>query len=273
MRWLCKLYVQVLIGIVLGVLVGALWPKFGADLKPLGDAFIKLIRMVVTPVIFCTIALGIAHMRDMQKFGRVGGKAIIYFEVVSMLALAIGIVVAEWLRPGDSFPAKLDAASVETYVKSVSTDSIATHLWNIIPDTFLGALTGGDLLPVMFVAILFGIACTRLGAGSQQIANVLQVTVKVFFAIIPIVARFAPIGAFGAMAYTVGKFGSASLAPLAQLTGSFYATSLLFVAIMLGLIAYFVGFSLWFIGNGVAALVVADWEKEFDRPRPKTELD
>ena len=245
MRWLGKLYVQVLIGIVLGVLVGLYWPQTGVALKPLGDAFIKLIRMVVAPVIFCTIALGIAHMRDMTKFGRVGGKAIIYFEIVSTLALAIGIAVAEFVRPGDGFPAKMDAAAVETFVKSAQADSITSHLLNIIPDTFLGAFAGNDLLPVVFVAILFGIACTRLGALGQQVANVLQVIVKVFFAIIHIVVRFAPIGAFGAMAYTVGKFGPASLVPLGWLLGSFYLTSFLFVAIVLGLIAYFVGFSLW----------------------------
>ena len=248
MRWLGKLYVQVLIGIVLGVLVGALWPKFGADLKWLGDAFIKLIRMVVAPVIFCTVALGVAHMRDIAKFGRVGGKAILYFEVVSTLALVLGIAVAELIRPGDGFgidPASLDPSVAASYVTRAKADHITDHLLNIIPDTFFGAFSGGDLLQVVFVAILFGFACARLGAVGERAVGVLQNVVKIFFSLIHIVVRAAPVGAFGAMAFTIGKYGIGSLVQLGALVGSFYLTALLFVAVVLGLIARFVGFSLW----------------------------
>jgi aerobic C4-dicarboxylate transport protein len=248
MHILGKLYVQVLIGIVLGVLVGILWPRLGTDLKPLGDAFIKLIRMVVAPVIFCTVALGIAHMRDVAKFGRVGGKAILYFEVVSTLALVIGIAVAELVRPGDGFgidPASLDPSVAASYVSRAKADSITDHLMNIIPDTFLGAFANGDLLQVVFIAILFGFACSRLGAVGEKAAGVLQIAVKIFFSIIHIVVRFAPLGAFGAMAFTIGRYGIGSLVQLGWLVGSFYITAFLFVMIVLNIVARFVGFSLW----------------------------
>ncbi len=248
MRWLAKLYVQVLIGIFLGVLVGVLWPDLGTSLKPLGDAFIRLIRMVVAPVIFCTVALGVAHMRDLAKFGRVGGKALIYFEAVSTLALGIGIAVAELLKPGAGFgidPATLDPSIAESYVTRAKTDSIVGHLLNVIPDTFLGAFANGDLLQVVFIAVLFGFACARLGSVGQKAANVLQTIVKIFFSLIHIVVRAAPIGAFGAMAFTIGRYGMDSLVQLGALVASFYLTAFLFVAVVLGAISHMVGFSLW----------------------------
>ena len=247
-RLLGTLYIQVLIGILLGVLVGAFWPDFGAALKPLGDAFIKLIKMVIAPVIFCTVALGIAQMGDMKKFGRIGGKAIIYFEVVSTLALLIGLGVGELFKPGAGFnidPATLDPSIAAAYAKRAQADSITEHLMNIIPDTFIGAFTGGDLLQVLLVAILFGYACTRLGETGHQVAGWLQKIVAVFFRISHMIVWLAPIGAFGAMAFTVGRYGVHSLIPLAALIGSFYVTCLLFVAIVLGLIARALGFSLW----------------------------
>ena len=247
-RLLGTLYIQVLIGIVLGLLVGALWPETGAALKPLGDAFIKLIKMVIAPVIFCTVALGIAQMGDMKKFGRIGGKAIIYFEVVSTLALVIGLLVGVFVRPGEGFnidPATLDPSVTATYVSRAQSDNVTDHLMHIIPETFFSALTGGDLLQVLLIAILFGFACTKLGEAGRVVAGGLEKVVKVFFGIIHMVVRLAPIGAFGAMAFTIGRYGLASLLPLGTLVACFYITCFLFVAIVLGLIARLIGFSLW----------------------------
>src|SRR6478735_11218897 len=191
-RLLGTLYIQVLIGIALGLLVGAFWPETGAALKPLGDAFIKLIKMVIAPVIFCTVALGIAQMGDMKKFGRIGGKAILYFEVVSTLALAIGLLVGHTLRPGAGFnidPASLDPSITKSYVSRAAADNVTDHMMNIIPETFFGAFAGGDLLQVLLIAILFGYACTRTGAVGQQVAGVLAQIVKIFFAIIHMIVR------------------------------------------------------------------------------------
>ncbi|MES2472009.1 MAG: dicarboxylate/amino acid:cation symporter [Pseudomonadota bacterium] len=247
-RLLGTLYIQVLIGIVLGLLVGALWPETGAALKPLGDAFIKLIKMVIAPVIFCTVALGIAQMGDMKKFGRIGGKAIIYFEVVSTLALVIGLLVGIFVRPGAGFnidPASLDPSVTASYVSRAQADNVTDHLMHIIPDTFFSALAGGDLLQVLLIAILFGFACTKLGEAGRVVAGGLEKVVKVFFGIIHMVVRLAPIGAFGAMAFTIGRYGLASLLPLGTLVACFYITCFLFVAVVLGLIAKVIGFSLW----------------------------
>ena len=247
MKWLKLLYVQVLIGIALGVLVGALWPETGAGLKPLGDAFIKLIKLTIAPVIFCTVAAGIAHMSDLKKFGRVGGKALLYFEAVSTLALLIGLVVGSVLQPGRGFgidPATLDPSVAAGFAEKAKGDSIAGHLLGIIPDTFIGAFAGGDLLQVLFVAILTGFACTRLGDFGATVANGLDRAAKVFFSIIHIVVRAAPVGAFGAMAFTIGRYGLDSLVQLGALIGTFYVTALLFVLVVLGLVARWVGFSI-----------------------------
>ena len=247
-RLLGTLYIQVLIGIVLGLAVGALWPETGAALKPLGDAFIKLVKMVIAPVIFCTVALGIAQMSDMKRFGRIGGKALIYFEAVSTLALVIGLVVGMVVRPGAGFnidPASLDPSVTAAYATRAHADSVIEHLMNIIPDTFFSAFAGGDLLQVLLIAILFGFACTRMGEAGRQVAGGLEKIMKVFFAIIHFLVRLAPIGAFGAMAFTIGRYGLTSLLPLGALVACFYVTCLLFVAIVLGGIARLVGFSLW----------------------------
>jgi aerobic C4-dicarboxylate transport protein len=247
-RLLGTLYIQVLIGIALGLLVGALWPEFGASLRPLGDAFIKLVKMVIAPVIFCTVALGIAQMGDMKKFGRIGGKAIVYFELVSTMALVIGLVVGEVIRPGAGFnidPATLDPGAVAAYAKRAQADSVTEHLMNIIPDTFFSAFTGGDLLQVLLVAILFGFACTRLGETGRTVSGWLEKIVAVFFRIIHTIIWLAPLGAFGAMAFTVGRYGLAALIPLASLISCFYLTCFLFVAVVLGLIARLIGFSIW----------------------------
>jgi len=247
-RLLGTLYIQVLIGIALGLVVGALWPEFGASLRPLGDAFIKLVKMVIAPVIFCTVALGIAQMGDMKKFGRIGGKAIVYFEVVSTVALLIGLAVGEIVKPGAGFnidPASLDPSTVSSYAKRAEADSVIEHLMNIIPDTFFSAFTGGDLLQVLLVAILFGFACTKLGETGREVSGWLEKIVAVFFRIIHTIIWLAPLGAFGAMAFTVGRYGLAALIPLASLITCFYITCFLFVAVVLGLIARLIGFSIW----------------------------
>jgi len=242
------LYVQVLIGVVLGLLIGALWPRFGAELKPLGDAFVKLIKMAVAPVIFCTVAGGIARMRDLKAFGRLGLKTILYFEVVSTFALLLGLVVGELLHPGKGFnvdPASLDAKIGAAYAAQAAHEQgLVAYLLNLIPDTFVGAFAKGDLLQVLVIAILTGFACTRLGEFGERAAGVLDDIAKLFFGVIGVIVKFAPIGAFGAMAFTIGKYGLGALVNLGALIGTFYLTSALFVLVVLGAIAALSGFSI-----------------------------
>ncbi|WP_293381495.1 C4-dicarboxylate transporter DctA [Phenylobacterium sp.] len=248
MRHLRQLWVQVLVGVALGLLVGALWPAFGAALKPLGDAFVKLIKMAVAPVIFCTVAGGIARMGDLKAFGRLGARTLIYFEVVSTFALGIGLLVGELVHPGAGFnidPASLDPKVGAAYAaKAAHAQGLVDYLMNLIPDTFVGAFAGGDLLQVLLIAILTGFACTRLGAFGERTADVLEDIAQLFFGIIGVIVRLAPVAAFGAMAFTIGKFGVASLVNLGALVGTFYLTSVLFVLIVLGAIARFSGFSI-----------------------------
>jgi aerobic C4-dicarboxylate transport protein len=209
MKLLKVLYVQVLIGIALGILFGAFWPEFAASAKVLGDVFVKLIKLVIAPIVFCTVAAGIAHMSDLKKVGRVGGKALLYFEIVSTVALLVGLAAGLIVRPGQGFgvdPATLDPSIAASYAKRAVEDAgFVNHLVSIVPDTFTGAFSGGDLLQVLLLAILTGFACARLGAFGAHIAHGLDSTAKVFFSIIHIIVRLAPIGAFGAMAFTVGK--------------------------------------------------------------------
>jgi len=247
------LYVQVLIAIALGIAVGAIWPEVGVALKPLGDGFIKLIKMVIAPVIFCTVAGGIAHMSDLAKFGRVGGKALIYFEVVSTLALLVGLAVGLVVHPGVGFnidPASLDPTIAAGYAeKAAHSGGIADYILGIIPETFFGAFAGGNLLQVLLIAVLTGFACARLGEFGHKVSGVLDQIGGVFFSIIHIVVRLAPIGVFGAMGFTIGKYGIAALVQLAALVATFYATSILFVVVVLGAIAAVAGFSIFrFIG-------------------------
>ena len=249
LRYLRLLWVQVLVGVALGLAVGALWPHFGAALKPLGDGFIKLIKMAVAPVIFCTVAAGIARMGDLKAFGRLGARTLIYFELMSTFALVIGLVVGEVVHPGQGFnidPASLDPKAVADYVaKAQHGQTVADYLLHLIPDTFVSAFSGGDLLQVLVIAILTGFACTRMGDFGARTADVLDDIAQVFFGIIGVIVRLAPIGAFGAMAYTVGKFGVSSLKNLSALVGTFYLTSALFVLIVLGAVAALSGFSIW----------------------------
>ncbi|HEX6858864.1 MAG TPA: dicarboxylate/amino acid:cation symporter [Caulobacteraceae bacterium] len=248
LRPLRVLYVQVLIAIALGVLVGALWPEVGVALKPLGDGFIKLIKMVIAPVIFCTVAGGIAHMSDLAKFGRVGGKALIYFEVVSTLALAVGLIVGLVVRPGAGFnidPATLDTSIAAGFAEKAREMSLTEHLLGIIPDTFFGAFAEGNLLQVLLIAVLTGFACTRIGELGHRVSAVLDQAGGIFFSIIHIVVRFAPIGAFGAMGFTIGKYGLGAIVKLAALVATFYATSVIFVVVVLGAVAALAGFSIF----------------------------
>ena len=249
LRALKSLYVQVLLGIVLGVAVGYWAPHVGEALKPLGDGFVKLIKMLIAPIIFCTVAGGIAKMSDLKSFGRVGGRALIYFEVVSTLALIIGLVVGEVVRPGDGFninPATLDPKGVAEYVtKAKQLGGVADYLLHLIPDTFVGAFAGGEILQVLLLAVLSGFALTRMGAAGERLTHGLAAVGEFFFSMIRIVVRAAPLGAFGAMGFTIGKYGIAALIKLAALVGTFYLTSILFVAVVLGLIAWATGFSLW----------------------------
>jgi len=242
------LYVQVLFAIVAGVLLGAFYPELGTAMKPLGDGFIKLIKMIIAPVIFCTVVAGIAGMQDMKKIGRVGGKALLYFEVVSTFALAIGLVVANVAKPGAGFnvdPAHLDTSAIAQYTKQAHGQSTVDFLLHIIPNTFVDAFATGNILQVLLVAILFGFALSMMGERGRPVTKFIDDISHVIFGIVNIIMKVAPLGAFGAMAFTIGKYGIASLLPLAKLMGSFYLTCGLFIFVVLGLIAKFTGFSIF----------------------------
>jgi aerobic C4-dicarboxylate transport protein len=246
------LYVQVLFAIVLGVLLGVFYPELGTKMKPLGDGFIKLIKMIIAPVIFCTVVAGIAGMQDMKKVGRVGGKALLYFEVVSTFALVIGLVVANVAKPGAGFNvdvAHLDTKSIAQYTEKAQHQSTIDFLLNIIPNTFVDAFAKGDILQVLLIAILFGTALSILGERGRATTKIIEDFSHAIFGVVNIVMKLAPVGAFGAMAFTIGKYGLASLIPLAKLMGSFYLTCGLFVVVVLGTIAKLTGFSIFkFIG-------------------------
>jgi len=236
-----------LIAIAIGIFIGHFWPDLGKAVKPLGDGFISLIKMMIGPVIFCTVVHGIGSMRDLKKVGRVGVKTLFYFEAVSTIALIIGLIVGEVLQPGKGFNidvASLDPKAVAGYVTKAKEEGIVAHLLAIIPDTFMSAFAKGDLLQVLLIAILSGFAISRLGDLGEKINNVIDAMAQIFFGIIRIIVRAAPIGALGAMAFTVGAYGVASLVNLLQLIATFYLTSLLFVLVVLGTIARFAGFSI-----------------------------
>ncbi len=242
------LYVQVLTAIALGVALGYLYPAAGESMKPLGDAFIKLIKMIIAPIIFCTVVAGIAGMEDMKKVGRVGAKALLYFEVVTTFALFIGMVVVNVAKPGvgmNANVATLDTKELSKYTTAAKSQNTTDFLLHVIPDTIVDAFAKGEILQVLLVALLFGFALSRMGERGRPVTELIDRIAHVLFGIVNIVMRLAPIGAFGAMAYTIGKYGLASLIPLAKLMGSFYATCLLFVFIVLGAIAKWTGFSIF----------------------------
>jgi aerobic C4-dicarboxylate transport protein len=242
-----NLWVQVLIAIGLAVAFGYLSPAKAIAMKPLGDGFIRLITMVISLIIFCTVVSGIASMQDLKKVGRVGGKALLYFEVVSTLALLIGLIVGNLVQPGSGFnvsSADLDAKAVADYAGQAKAQSVTDFLLHIIPTTVVDAFAKGDILQVVFIAILFGLALSALGDRGKPLVTLLDSLTQAVFAVVNILMRLAPIGAFGAMAFTVGKYGVASLGPLAKLIGTFYITSALFVLVILGIVAQFAGFSI-----------------------------
>jgi len=245
--WYSVLYIQVIIAIVLGILLGRYYPATGIALKPLGDGFIALIKMMIAPVIFCTVVHGIASIGDLKKVGRIGLKTLFYFEAVSTIALAVGLLVGEVVAPGNGFnidAAALDAKQVSSYVTRAKEEGVVAHLLAIIPDSFFGALARGDLLQVLLISILSGFAITRMGEVGEKITHALDIAGKMFFAVIGMIVRVAPIGAFGAMAFTIGAYGIDSLKYLLVLIGTFYLTSVLFIVVVLGGIARLAGFSI-----------------------------
>ena len=242
-----QLYVQVLIAIAAGILLGHFYPTYGESLKPLGDAFIKLVKMIIAPVIFLTVATGIAGMSDLQKVGRVAGKAMIYFLFFSTLALAIGLVVSNIVQPGAGMhinAATLDTSKITTFTEKAHEQSIVGFLLNIIPTTIVGAFADGDILQVLFFSILFGVALAMVGDRGRPVYDFLQSVTVPIFRLVAILMKAAPIGAFGAMAFTIGKYGIGSIANLALLVGTFYLTSFLFVVVVLGAVAWYNGFSI-----------------------------
>jgi aerobic C4-dicarboxylate transport protein len=243
-----SLYFQVLVAVALGIFVGWLWPPFGASLKPLGDGFIKLVKMIITPVIFLTVVTGIAGMRDLGAFGRIAAKALGYFVVVSTLALAVGLVVGNLVQPGAGLnvdPASLDTSKVATYVSEARETTVTGFLLNIIPDTMFSAFTSGEILQVLLVSILFGVALALLGDRGERLLDALRTVTAVVFRVVRILMYAAPIGAFGAMAFTIGQYGIGTLVNLARLVLTFYATALAFILVVLGVIAWMAGFSIF----------------------------
>ncbi len=241
------LYVQVLIGIVLGVVVGLLLPKVAtADwMKALGDGFVRLIKMVIAPIIFCTVVSGIAHISDARKVGRVAVKALFYFEVISTFALVIGMVIGNVVRPGHNFGSHGNADAVAKFAKEAGSHSTTEFLLNIIPESVIGAFAKGDVLQVLLFAILFGFALMAIGERGKGVVAGIDSIAHGIFGVVAIVMKAAPIGAFGAMAYTVGKYGAGSLGNLAGLVATFYITALIFIVVVLGLVARIAGFSIF----------------------------
>jgi aerobic C4-dicarboxylate transport protein len=243
-----SLYIQVLCAIVLGVVLGHFYPETGAAMKPFGDGFVKLIKMIIAPVIFCTVVLGIAGMEDMKKVGKTGGLALLYFEIFSTIALLIGLVIVNVLQPGAGMhvnPAAIDTKSIAAYTAPGKMQGTVDFLMTIIPSSMVDAFAKGEILQVLLIAILFGFALHRFGGRGTLVFDFIEKFSHVLFGIVGIIMKAAPIGAFGAMAFTIGKYGVGSLLSLGKLMGAFYMTCLLFVFVVLGLVARFHGFSIW----------------------------
>lgn len=248
MKFLNNLYIQVLIAIATGILLGCFYPSFASQLKPLGDAFIRLIKMMIAPVIFCTIVTGIAGMQDTKKVGRVGLKAIVYFEIVTTIALIIGLLVINIMQPGTGMhvdPASLDASSVQGYVTESKSHGVVDFLLNIIPENIVSALASNSLLQVLLFSVLLGFALSKLGEKTSPLLKGIKSLEEALFTIIKWIMKLAPLGALGAMAFTVGKYGLGSLASLAHLMLSFYITCILFIVLILGGILKIYGFNLF----------------------------
>lgn len=242
------LYFQVLMAVLIGVLLGNFYPSIGVEMKPFGDAFIKGIKMLIAPIIFCTVVVGIAGMEDMKKVGKTGGIALLYFEIMSTIALIVGLIVVNVLQPGVGMnidPASLDTKGIDAYTGPGKMASTTEFLLNIIPATAIDAFAKGEILQVLFIAILFGFALHRFGGRGTMVFDLIEKFSHVLFDIIGIIMKFAPIGAFGAMAFTIGKYGVGSLFSLGKLMGAFYITCILFVFIVLGIVARLNGFSIF----------------------------
>jgi len=247
-RLLSSLYFQVIVAILCGVALGTLYPDAGVAMKPLGDAFIKLIKMLIAPIIFCTVVSGIVGVEDMKKVGKTGGFAILYFEVVSTLALIVGLIVVNVMRPGAGLNADartLDTGALSAYTGTGKMQTAQEFLLNVIPTAVMDAFAKGEILQVLFFAVLFGFALQALGDRARGLREFVESAGRILFAIIGMIMRLAPLGAFGAMAFTIGKYGFGSLLSLGKLMGSFYLTCLIFVFVVLGAIARLHGFSIW----------------------------
>ncbi|WP_114970494.1 dicarboxylate/amino acid:cation symporter [Rhodoferax ferrireducens] len=243
-----SLYIQVLTAVVIGVLLGHFYPQLGAEMKPLGDGFIKLIKMIIAPIIFCTVVIGIAGMEDMKKVGKTGGLALLYFEVVSSLALIVGLVIVNLVQPGAGMnidAATLDTKAIAAYTGPGKMTGTVDFLMNIIPTSVVDAFAKGEILQVLLFAVLFGFALHRFGGRGTMVFDLIEKTSHVLFDIVGIIMKLAPIGAFGAMAFTIGKYGIGSLFSLGKLMGTFYLTCLIFVFVVLGTISRLHGFSIW----------------------------
>lgn len=241
-----SLYVQVLFAVTVGVLLGHFYPQLGADMKPLGDGFIKLIKMIIAPIIFCTVVVGIAGMEDMKKVGKTGGLALLYFEIVSTIALVIGLIVVNVLQPGSGMhvdPTTLDTKGIAAYTAPGKMQGTVDFLLNVIPSSVVDAFAKGEILQVLLFSVLFGFALHKFGGRGTMVFDFIEKFSHVLFDIVGIVMKVAPIGAFGAMAFTIGKYGIGSLFSLGKLMGTFYLTCLLFVFVVLGLISRLHGFS------------------------------
>ncbi|MFQ2591168.1 dicarboxylate/amino acid:cation symporter [Aeromonas caviae] len=242
-----SLYFQVILAITIGICLGHVYPSLGADMKPLGDGFVKLIKMIIAPVIFCTVVTGIAGMESMKAVGKTGAIALLYFEVVSTLALIIGLCVVNVLQPGAGMnvdPSSLDASAISVYADQAQSQGIIPFLLDVIPASVIGAFAGGNILQVLLFAVLFGFSLHHIGEKGKPIFNIIDGFSQVIFGIINMIMKLAPIGAFGAMAFTIGKYGIGSLVQLGQLIASFYLTCLLFIFLVLGSIAKANGFSI-----------------------------
>ena len=242
-----SLYAQVIFAVIVGVLLGHFYPSVGETMKPLGDGFIKLIKMMIAPIIFCTVVVGIAGMEDMKKVGKTGGLALLYFEVVSSIALVVGLLLVNLLKPGAGMnidPATLDTKALSAYTGPGKMQGTVDFLINVIPNTIVDAFAKGEILQVLLVALLFGSALSFLGPKGTALHEMIDQFAAVFFRMVTLITRLAPIGAFGAMAFTIGKYGLGSLLPLLKLIATFYLTSILFVVVVLGLVARAVGFNI-----------------------------
>jgi aerobic C4-dicarboxylate transport protein len=273
------LYVQVLIAVVIGVLLGHFYPSLAIQMKPFGDAFIKLIKMMISPIIFCTVVLGIAGMEDMKDVGKTGGLAILYFEIVSTFALIVGLVVVHVIHPGVGMnidPSQLDPQSIAAYTEPGKMQTTVQFLMNIIPNTFFDAFAKGEILQVLFLAILFGFALHRFSRRGSLVFDFVEKTSHILFDIIGFIMKFAPIGAFGAMAFTIGAYGLHSLFSLGELMGAFYIACILFIVLVLGVIAKFNGFNIFKVMRYIKEellIVLGTSSSESVLPRIMTKLE